>query len=166
MKLTMRIAVAAMVMSLAGGVRAETVEEWIALGARVHGAFGAFLPVGIRIGLDAIDRLKAERRDLTITYWNGDRAPCPCIVDGVMLAAGASPGQGTVIIAPGHAASGALASVVITQRRTGASLRYTIDDAWLPKILAWNKEVPSVRFDNAMKAEGLFTVESAMDVSK
>ncbi len=29
---------------------AETPEEWVKLGARVHGAFGSFIPVGIRIG--------------------------------------------------------------------------------------------------------------------
>lgn len=40
---------------------AETKEEWIALGARVHGAFGPFIPVGIRIGLDAMDKLKPGR---------------------------------------------------------------------------------------------------------
>jgi hypothetical protein len=34
--------------------RAETPEEWIALGARVHGALGAFIPLGIKIGLDAV----------------------------------------------------------------------------------------------------------------
>jgi hypothetical protein len=33
---------------------AETPDEWITLGARVHGAFGAFIPVGIKIGLDAM----------------------------------------------------------------------------------------------------------------
>jgi hypothetical protein len=42
--------------------RSETPEEWIKLGARIHGAFGAFIPVGIRIGLDAMERLKAEPR--------------------------------------------------------------------------------------------------------
>jgi hypothetical protein len=36
---------------------AETPEEWVTLGARVHGGFGSFIPVGIRIGLDAIERL-------------------------------------------------------------------------------------------------------------
>ena len=29
---------------------AETPEEWIALGARVHGGFGSFIPLGIKIG--------------------------------------------------------------------------------------------------------------------
>jgi hypothetical protein len=32
---------------------AETPEEWIALEAHVCGAFGAFVPLGIKIGLDA-----------------------------------------------------------------------------------------------------------------
>jgi hypothetical protein len=30
--------------------RSQTPEDWIKLGERVHGAFGAFIPVGIRIG--------------------------------------------------------------------------------------------------------------------
>jgi hypothetical protein len=45
---------------------AETPEEWVALGARVHGGFGAFIPLGIRIGLDAVKRLDAKPRELTV----------------------------------------------------------------------------------------------------
>jgi hypothetical protein len=45
---------------------AETAEEWITFGARVHGAFGAFIPLGIRIGLDAVNRLNAKPRELTV----------------------------------------------------------------------------------------------------
>ena len=74
--------------------RAETPEEWVALGTRVHGFFGGFIPAGIRIGLDAKERLKAEPRKLSILYYQGEKAPCPCVVDGVMLATQASPGQG------------------------------------------------------------------------
>ena len=48
--------------------QAETPAEWIELGARVHGAFGAFIPIGIRIGLDAKERIKAEPRGLAVTY--------------------------------------------------------------------------------------------------
>ena len=48
--------------------RAETPEEWVALGTRVHGFFGGFIPAGIRIGLDAKERLKAEPRALSILY--------------------------------------------------------------------------------------------------
>jgi hypothetical protein len=47
--------------------QAETKDEWIAIGARIHGAFGPFIPVGIRIGLDAKEKLKADPRGLTVT---------------------------------------------------------------------------------------------------
>jgi len=70
--------------------RAETPEEWVKLGAGVHGDFGAFIPVGIRIGLDAMARLKAQPRELSVLYYSGDKVPCPCAADGVMLAVNAS----------------------------------------------------------------------------
>src|SRR5262245_61709073 len=94
--------VALIAMSLASGPgrgRAESPEQWIELGTRIHGGFGAFIPAGIRIGLDALERLKAERRGLTVTFYSGEKAPCPCIADGVMLATQASPGQGTLQVA-------------------------------------------------------------------
>jgi len=37
-------------------VHVETESEWIALGTRIHGGFGPLIPIGIRIGLDAIIR--------------------------------------------------------------------------------------------------------------
>jgi formylmethanofuran dehydrogenase subunit E len=71
---------------------AETKDEWINLGARIHGAFGPFIPVGIRIGLDAVDKLKPSGpRELIVTYYNGSKPPCPCVADGVMLATHTSP---------------------------------------------------------------------------
>jgi hypothetical protein len=56
--------------------QAETKDEWIAIGAQIHGAFGPFIPVGIRIGLDAKEKLKADPRGLTVTYYNGSKSPC------------------------------------------------------------------------------------------
>ena len=56
--------------------KAETPDEWIALGARVHGAFGAFIPLSIKIGLDAVDRLKAQPRELAVLYYDSDKSPC------------------------------------------------------------------------------------------
>ena len=48
-------------------LHADTRDEWIALGARIHGAFGPFIPVGIRIGLDAVEKLKPEApRDIAV----------------------------------------------------------------------------------------------------
>jgi hypothetical protein len=73
--------------------RAETPEEWIALGARVHGAFGTFIPLGIKIGLDATDRLHAKPRELTVLYYDSDQSPCACFADGIAIATYASVGQ-------------------------------------------------------------------------
>jgi len=141
--------------------RSETREQWIELGARVHGAFGAFIPVGIRIGLDARDKLKADARGLSVIYYGGEKPPCPCVADGVMIATQASPGQGTLQISPDKAPTGIMSMIIIRNRKTGEGVKYTISDDWLPIILGWNKSDPPARFDAAMNAEGLFKSEPA-----
>lgn len=45
---------------------AETPEEWIRLGGRVHGGFGSYIALGIRIGLDAMKRLDTQQRVLKV----------------------------------------------------------------------------------------------------
>jgi len=40
--------VALALLSASGFARAETPEEWITLGTRVHGGFGSFIPLGIK----------------------------------------------------------------------------------------------------------------------
>ena len=58
---TPKLLAAALLLSLGfSPTRSETREQWIEWGAKIHGAFGAFIPVGIRIGLDAKERLKAD----------------------------------------------------------------------------------------------------------
>jgi formylmethanofuran dehydrogenase subunit E len=104
-------------------LHAETKEEWINLGARIHGAFGPLIPVGIRIGLDAMEKLHRRPRELTVTCYNGTKPPCPCVADGVMLATHTSHGQGTLQISPKRAAEGMMAVIMITNKKTGASLR-------------------------------------------
>jgi formylmethanofuran dehydrogenase subunit E len=151
--------VAIVVLLSASMAQAETPAEWVQLGTRVHGFFGGFIPAGIRIGLDAKDRFHADPRGLSILYFQGEAAPCPCILDGIMLAVQASPGQGTVQIAPEKAPAGLLAVIIIRDRKTGAGLRYSIANEWLPKMLAWNKEEPLKRYEEAMAAQDLFSVE-------
>ena len=143
-------------------VAAETAEEWIQLGTRVHGGFGAFIPAGIRIGLDALQRLGTTPRGVSVVFYTGERSPCPCIADGVMIATQASPGQGTLAVAPERAPSGLLAVVVVRDRKTGAGLRYSIADSWLERIVAWNRTLdPIGRYQAVMAAEGLFDVVPA-----
>lgn len=164
MKLTSCVALLTVVggsLALSAG-HAETPEEWIKLGARVHGGFGAFIPAGIRIGLDALDRLKAEPRGVTVTFYTGEKSPCPCIADGVMLATQASPGQGSLQVAAEKAPAGLLAVVVVRDKKSGAGLRYAVKDEWLAKIVDWNKTLdPAGRYQAAMSAPGLFEVAPA-----
>jgi formylmethanofuran dehydrogenase subunit E len=140
--------------------RAESPAEWIALGARVHGAFGAFIPVGIRIGLDALKRLNAEPRGVTVVYYSGDKAPCPCPADGIALATVASAGQGTLQVSPDKAPEGLMGVAVIRGNATGAGVKYSIAASWIPKLIEMNKTYdPMGRYDAVMNAPDLFTVE-------
>jgi formylmethanofuran dehydrogenase subunit E len=161
MKLTCCVAALTAALVMFGSIgHAETPEEWIKLGARIHGAFGAFIPVGIRIGLDARERLKAAPRELAVIYFSGDKSPCPCVADGIMIATHASPGQGTLHIAADKAPEGSMAVAIIRNRKTAGSEIHTITDDWLPRILGWNKTYdPAGRYEAAMKADALFQVE-------
>ena len=142
------------------GARAETPEEWVTLGARVHGGFGSFIPVGIRIGLDALTRLDAKPRDVTVVYYSGAKAPCPCPADGIAIATMASAGQGTLQVAPEKSPEGTFGVAVIRHKTTGAGVRYVVAKSWLPKLIAMNKDLdPMGRYNAVMNAADLFTVE-------
>lgn len=144
----------------ATNARAETPEEWVTLGARVHGAFGSFIPVGIRIGLDALKRLDAQPRGVTVVYYSGTTAPCPCPVDGIALATMASPGQGTLQVAPEKAPEGLMGVAVIRSKANGAGVKYSIAASWIGKLIDINKtRDPIGRYDAVMNAPDLFTVE-------
>ncbi len=148
------------VASTATVARSETPQEWATLGARVHGIYGAFIPLGIKIGLDATDKLKAGPRELSVLYFDNPAAPCACFADGIAIATTASPGQRSLVIAPEKAPAGAAAVIVIRPRKGGAGLKYTIPMASLPKLAAINKETdPVARHEAVMKADGLFEVE-------
>ncbi len=144
-------------------VNAETPEQWVTLLTRVHGGFGSFLPVGIRIGEDAMKRLDAKPRELTVLFYQGPGTPCPCAADGVMLAVYASPGQGTLQIASEKSPPGTFAMVVIKPRKGGAGLKYTVPMSLMPKLDEINRTIqdPLGRYNAVMAIPGLFTVESA-----
>jgi formylmethanofuran dehydrogenase subunit E len=139
--------------------RSETPNEWITLGARVHGAFGSFIPVGIRIGLDALQRVNAKPREVTVVYYDSDKAPCACVADGVAIATVASTGQRTLQIASEKSPDGTMAVIIIRHKQTGEAVKYAVADSWLPKLAEWNRTLDTQgRYDQVMKAEGLFDV--------
>jgi formylmethanofuran dehydrogenase subunit E len=140
----------------------ETPDEWIALGARVHGAFGSFIPLGIKIGLDAVSRLDAKPRELAVLYYDSNASPCACFADGIAIATYASVGQRTLVIAPEKAPDGVLAVVVIRPRQGGPGLKYTIPTSDLAKLGPMNASLdPRGRWDAVMKDDSLFSVEPA-----
>ena len=149
--------------SLAGGTsaRAETPEQWVELLTRVHGGFGSFLPAGIRIGEDALQRLNAKPRELSVLFYQGEGVPCPCPADGVMLAVGASPGQGTLQVAAEKSPPGTFAMVLIRPRKGGDGLKYTVPMSFMPKLGQINSTVqdPLARYKAVMALPDLFTVE-------
>jgi formylmethanofuran dehydrogenase subunit E len=156
------MALAIAVLTAPRDARAQTQDEWIALGTRIHGGFGPLIPIGIRIGLDAKEKLKADPRGLTIVFYTGEKSPCPCIADGIMIATQVSPGQGTLQIAAEKAPPGLLAVAIIRNRKTGEGLKYTISDEWMPKVGEWIRTLdPAGRYQAVMKAEKLFEVSPA-----
>jgi hypothetical protein len=163
MKLHLRIGLLSLLLICCGivPVRAETPEEWVKLGARIHGGFGAFIPVGIRIGEDAMKRLNAQPRELSVVYYSGEGVPCPCSVDGVMLAVNASPGQGSVQVAAEKSPPGTFAVVVIRPRKGGDGLKYTVPIAHIAKLGEINRTIqePLARYDAVKSIGDLFVVE-------
>lgn len=110
------LAIILLAYGLGSDARAETPEEWVTLGARVHGAFGSFIPVGIRIGLDALQRLDAKPRGVTVVYYSGPKSPCPCPADGIAIATMASVGQNTLHVAPEKAPEHMMGVAVIRNK--------------------------------------------------
>ena len=141
---------------------AETPEEWVKLLSRVHGGFGSFLPVGIRIGEDAMQQLGAEPRGLDVTFYQGEGTPCPCAADGMMLAVHASPGQGTLHIAPEKSPPGTFAMVVVRPRKGGEGVRYTVPMSVMPKLGQINSNIsdPLGRYNAVMAIPDIFSVET------
>ncbi|MCC6890367.1 MAG: hypothetical protein IT536_17725 [Hyphomicrobiales bacterium] len=154
--------VVAALLTAAMPARAETPDEWVALGARVHGGFGAFIPLGIRIGLDAVERLKAPPRTLAVVYHDNDRVPCACFADGIAIATYASVGQRSLTIAAEPAPTDTAAVIAIRPRKGGAGYKYTIPMEVLDRLVAMNKTLtPRQRYDAVMAAPGLFAVDPA-----
>jgi len=107
-------------------VHAQTLDDWVEWGDRVHGGFGSLIALGIRIGLDALQRLGAQRREVRVDYTDGPQTPCACVLDGIAIAVSASLGQGTLALAGARTEPGLLARIDLWHRSTGQGLRYEI----------------------------------------
>lgn len=161
--LTLLLALLGAVTAHTRGAAAQSSEQLIDLGTRVHGGFGTYIALGIRIGTDALTALGAQPREVDVTLYSGPKAPCPCLIDGVMIATAASPGQGTLRVAAEHAAENEIGVVVVKHRHDGRSVRYVVPASAGPKLFGWNKEKdPRGRLDAVMQdpAGNLFVPEA------
>lgn len=158
----LRVCLLAFAFTLPITANAEAPQEWIALGTRVHGGFGSFIPLGIKIGLDAVQRLNAKPRTLGVLYYDSDSSPCACFADGVAIATYASVGQRTLTISPEKAPASDAAVIVIRPRQGGPGFKYTIPVSALAKLGEMNKSLDERgRYDAVMSTDGLFQVEPA-----
>jgi formylmethanofuran dehydrogenase subunit E len=145
-------------------IHAQSPSEWVELGRRIHGGFGSYIAVGIRIGLDAMERLKANPRELEVTYQDGPSSPCPCVADGIMIATVATPGNNTlrVLLTPAINPN-TFGIAIVKNQKTGETLRYTLPRSARSILDDWNKDLQERdRYDAVMNApaESLFEVES------
>jgi hypothetical protein len=127
-------------------------DAWIELGSRVHGGFGSLIALGIRIGHDALHVLKAKPREVDVTYFSAAQAPCPCVVDGILIATSASPGQNSLRVASEPAGPGEFGRAVIRNKTTGATVEYTIPMSAGPAFRDLNKLPVVARWDGIMSA--------------
>jgi len=103
--------------------------------------------------------LNAKPREVTVIYYDSDKAPCACVADGIAIATVASVGQRTLQIASEKAPAGSMAVIIIRNKQTGQAVKYTIADSWLSKLAEWNRTLDTRGgYDELMKADGLFDV--------
>lgn len=140
---------------------ARDAATWITLGEAVHGGFGSYIALGIRIGEDALIRLGAQRREVEVFVTEGKEAPCACVADGVMLATSSSPGQRSLTVMPKSTDGSFMALVEVRNRKSNASVTYRIPFAAMAPLARMNpNKSPAQRYDMVMAspADQLYTV--------
>ncbi|MEM8778831.1 MAG: formylmethanofuran dehydrogenase subunit E family protein, partial [Cyanobacteria bacterium P01_G01_bin.49] len=132
---------------------AETADEWVKLGRRIHGAFGSYVVLGIRIGLDAMEKLEAKPGELSVIYQDGPFTPCPCVADGIMIATVATPGQNSLEVVKSTVDPNAFGIAIIKHKKTGKSLEYIIPRKARSLLDDWNEDLTErERYDAVMNA--------------
>ncbi len=154
MKRLRQLTVVAVLALTAQAARAQTPEQWVEWGDRVHGGFGSLIALGIRVGLDAMERLGADRRQLSVHYIDGPQTPCPCVLDGIAIAVSASLGQRTLSLDSERAPPGLLARVTFIHKQSGRKLTYELPQTVLPVMQTINRDDKGVgRYEAVMKLE-------------
>jgi formylmethanofuran dehydrogenase subunit E len=137
--------------------------QWVEWGTVVHGGFGSHIALGVRIGEDALQRLKLQRRELQVVVTEGAAAPCACVADGLTIATSASAGQRSLLVLPKSADTSFLALIEVQPRNGGERLVYRVPASAIPLLAGMNASPsPQERYQRVMAAPAsqLFTVEA------
>lgn len=80
----------------------EDPEEILSLGVRLHGHLGPFLVAGLRMG-SLVLRLLGHPgyRGIVAEVETGFTPPISCLIDGIQIATGCTPGKGNLVIRDG-----------------------------------------------------------------
>lgn len=144
-------------------VQAETADEWVKLGRRIHGGFGSYVALGIRIGLDAMEKLDAQPGEVTVVYQDGPFTPCPCVADGIMISTVATPGQRSLKVVQSTVNLQTFGVAIIEHKTTGESLQYILPPSTRKQLDDWNEKLTERgRYDAVMNAsaDSLFIVKT------
>ncbi|HCO67440.1 MAG TPA: hypothetical protein DIT04_06765 [Dysgonomonas sp.] len=73
-------------------------EEWMAavLTTEIHGHLGIYAIIGVKMGIKALEYLKAEKGDVYIKSFAGLKPPVSCMNDGLQVSTGATLGHGMI----------------------------------------------------------------------
>ncbi|MGY4707329.1 FmdE family protein [Candidatus Bipolaricaulota sp. J31] len=80
----------------------EDLDELLSLGVRLHGHLGPFMVAGLRMGRTALRLLDHPGyRGIVAEVETGTAPPLSCLIDGIQVATGCTPGKGNLVIRDG-----------------------------------------------------------------
>jgi formylmethanofuran dehydrogenase subunit E len=124
--------------------RAETPQEWITLGSRAR-RLQQLHSGGYSHRNRRLAAAHAKPREVTVVYYDSDKALCACTADGIAIATQATVGRRTFKISSESAPEGVAAMIVVRHKRTGQAVVYTVSDRWLPMLAERNRTLDGLR---------------------
>jgi formylmethanofuran dehydrogenase subunit E len=126
-------------------------KELFLLGARFHGHPGPFLALGIRMGLLALSLVESRgHRDIAAEVETGTQPPISCIVDGIQVSTGCTPGKGNLSVKP-------LGKPAAVFSANGKRVRIEVRPEWLFRLEKLGAPDPLAEEVLRARAEELFT---------
>ncbi len=113
----------------------KDLERLVSMGTELHGHYGAFMVVGIRMGLLALEKLESKGQfDLRAVSEAGNRTPLSCLNDGIQIATGCTLGKGNITVLDKDTPA------VTFETKSGRGVRIELVPEVRQKIFSWFRE--------------------------